>query len=181
MRAFTAAAALVATLTAQTALAAEPPCLTPGEFTALSTYALPSMITGTTQRCAASLPADAWLKRNGPALAQRYARIRPAAWTRAKPAVLKLAGSTGGQTAEVFRAMPDANLQQMADAFIEGLVTQRVPADRCSVIDRMVRLVSPLPPENTAELIGLTVGLTSRSTGGGRFGALRICAPAAQP
>lgn len=164
-------------ISAQPALAAEPPCLTPGEFTALSTYALPSMITGTAQRCAASLPADAFLKRSGPALAQRYARIRPSAWANARPAVLKLAGSTGGQTADLFKSMPDANLQQMADAFIEGLVTQRVPADRCGTIDRLVRLLSPLPPENTAELIGLTVGLSSRAGGGGRFGALKICAP----
>ena len=55
------------------AQAAEPPCLTPSEFTALSNYALPSVINGTSERCATVLPGDAWLKRNGAQLAARYA------------------------------------------------------------------------------------------------------------
>jgi hypothetical protein len=61
------------------AQATEPPCLTATEFTALSSYALPSIITGTTERCAAALPADAWLRRNGGQLAARYAAGKPAA------------------------------------------------------------------------------------------------------
>jgi hypothetical protein len=156
------------------ACAAEPACLTPAEFTALSTFAMPSIINGTAARCAPSLPADAYLKRSGGQLAARYAQIRPAAWPSAKPAVLKLAASGSAQAADLIRSMPDANLQQMADAFIEGLVTQRVPAARCGAIDRLVRLLSPLPPENTAEVIALAVGLTSKA-GRARFGNLSIC------
>ena len=39
--------------------AAEPPCLTTGEFTALAGYALPASIDGVARRCSAALPADA--------------------------------------------------------------------------------------------------------------------------
>ena len=160
------------------AQAAEPPCLTPVEFTALSTYALPGMISGTAQRCAPALPAEAFLKRGSGEMVQRYARVQGPAWSAAKPAVLKLVAFGNPQLAETFKAMPDANLQQMAGAFIEGMVTQRVPLERCGAIDRLLRLLAPLPPENTAELIALGVGLSSRS-GRARFGNLSICPAAA--
>ena len=55
-------AALALSLTPIAAQAAEPPCLTSSEFTALSSYALPSIITGTTEHCATTLPANAWLR-----------------------------------------------------------------------------------------------------------------------
>jgi hypothetical protein len=155
--------------------AAGQPCLTSAEFTALSNYALPSIITGTTQRCAASLPADAWLRRNGNQLAARYAAAKPAAWPAAKSAFLKLGGNgANNETAGLIRSLPDNSQQQMADLFIAGLVSQRLPIDRCGVIDRLVRLLAPLPQENTAELIALAAGLAAK-TGRARLGDLRIC------
>ena len=80
MRRFALALAALLAPVSGLAAAAEPPCLSPGEFGALSTYSLPSLISGTTQRCAASLPADAWLRANGGGLADRYASLRPRAW-----------------------------------------------------------------------------------------------------
>lgn len=157
------------------AQAAEPPCLTSAEFTALSSYALPSIITGTAERCAASLPADAWLKRNGNQLAARYAAGKSAAWPTAKAAFLKLGGSAGnGEAANLLKSLPDSSQQQMADLLISGMVGQQLPVERCSVIDRLVRLVAPLPPENTAELIAVAAGLGAK-TGRARFGNLSIC------
>lgn len=157
------------------AQAAEPPCLTPAEFTALSSYALPSIITGTTERCAASLPTNAWLKRNGSQLAARYALGKSAAWPAAKTAFFKLAGTgANNEVGGLIKGMPDNSLQQMADAFISGLVSQRLPTERCGVIDHLVRLLAPLPTENTAELIALTAGLGAR-TGRARLGSISIC------
>lgn len=157
------------------AQAAEPPCLTPAEFTALSSYALPSIITGTTERCAASLPANAWLKRNGSQLAARYATGKPAAWPTAKSAFFKLAGTgANNEAAGLIRGMPDSSQQQMADAFISGLVSQKLPTERCGVIDQLVRLLAPLPAQNTAELIAVAAGLGAR-TGRARLGSISIC------
>jgi hypothetical protein len=155
--------------------AAEPPCLTSAEFTALSSYALPSIITGTTDRCAASLPANAWLKRNGSQLAARYAAGKSRAWPAAKTAFLKLAGNgASNDAAGLIKSMPDSSQQQMADAFISGLVGQRLPTERCSVVDNLVRLLAPLPPENTAELIAVAAGLGAQ-TGRARIGSFSIC------
>jgi hypothetical protein len=156
------------------AQAAEPPCLTAREFTDLSSYALPSIITGTAERCSASLGPNAFLKRDGGALASRYAAAKPAAWPGAKSAFFKLSGGANSDAASLFRNMPDNKLQPMVDSLVEGLIAQQVPAERCRTIDTAVRLLSPLPPQNTAELIALAVGLGSRG-GGGKLGKLTLC------
>lgn len=172
MRSLAAIALLLSPIAAQ---AAEPPCLTPAEFTALSNYALPSIITGTAERCAASLPADAWLRRNGNQLAARYAVGKPAAWPTAKAAFFKIGGATANaDAANLLRTLPDSSLQPMLDGLISGMVGQQVPPERCGVIDRLVRLLAPLPPENTAELIAVAAGLGARS-GRAKVGNFRIC------
>lgn len=155
--------------------AAEPPCLTAGEFTSMISYAMPSVISGTTARCSAALPADAWLRRNGSQLAARYAQGKAETWPGAKAAFLKLsAGGTNKEAGDLLRGMPDQTLQQLVDGMVEGLVGQKLPTERCATVDRVIRLLSPLPPENTAELIGLAVGLGSRG-GNARMGSIAIC------
>jgi hypothetical protein len=168
-------AALLLTLAPLAAQAAEPPCLTSAEFSALSVYALPSIITGTGERCAASLPADAWLKRNGGQLAARYASGKAAAWPQAKAAFFKFsAGTANGEATNMLKSLPDTSLQPMLDALIAGMVGQQVPPERCGAISRLVQLLSPLPPENTAELIALAAGLGAKS-GRAKLGSFSLC------
>lgn len=174
MRRLTAVLCALLTVTPAIAEAAEPPCLTPAEFTALAEYALPSMISGTAQRCAAALPSSAYLPREGAQLAERYAQRRSGAWPGAKAAFLKLSATSNADANTIIRALPDPSLQQMLASLMEGLVAQQVPLDRCTTIDRVISLVAPLPPQNTAELIALAVGLGSK-TGQAKVGALSIC------
>lgn len=173
MRRFTAAAAFL-TLAPTLAQAAEPPCLSPGEFTALAEYALPSIISGTSQRCASTLAPGAYLRRNGPQLAQRYAERKPAAWPGAKAAFLKLSASTNADANNLIRTLPDASLQQMLGSLMEGMVSQQVPLERCGTIDRLIGLLSPLPAQSTAEVIALAVGLGAKA-GRTRLGAISVC------
>lgn len=172
MRRFIAASMLMLAVPAQAVAA---PCLTPAEFTAVTTYTLPSMIRGASQRCASQLGADAYLRRNGESLASRYAARRTSAWPGAKAAFLKLsAAAAGGETGNLIRNLPDTSMQPMLDALMEGMVAQRLPLDRCGTIDRMIGLLSPLPPESAAELIAVAVGLGAKS-GGGKLGAISLC------
>ena len=157
-----------------TARAAEPPCLSPGEFTSLAGYALPSIINGTNQRCSIVLPADAWLPKNGNRLAGRYAQGKSASWPGAKAAFLKLSSSTNSDANALLRDMPDGSLQQILDATMEGMVSQTIKPERCTMIDKVVRLLSPLPPENASELIAVLVGLKSKSSDT-TLGKIRIC------
>lgn len=156
------------------ALAATPPCLTPAEFTAMARYALPSVITGAADRCASSLPASAYLKSSGQQLAGRYTPGKTAAWAGAKAAFLKLSTGTNPDAARVLQSLPDTSLRQMADGLMSGMVAQHLPTERCGSVDRLVQLLSPLPPENAAELIALAVGLGAKS-GRAKVGNVAIC------
>jgi len=166
-------AALALAILPGLAQAAEPPCLSAGEFASLAGYTMPSIISGTTQRCAATLPPGAYLRTSGGELSARYARRKAGEWPGAKSAFLKLAAGSP-DTARIFQTMPDESLQKVVDAMVEGMVSQQIPLERCTAIDRIVRLLSPLPPENTAELIAVTVGLGSK-TGGGKLGKIGVC------
>ena len=156
------------------ARAAEPPCLTGAEFASLAGYSLPSVISGTTQRCSASLGADAYLKRNGTQLAARYAERKAANWPGAKAAFMKLSATKNEDANKLLSSMPDPSLQQMIDAVMEGMVSQQIKPERCGAIDNVVRLLAPLPPANTAELIALAVGLGTKS-GQGKVGSITLC------
>jgi hypothetical protein len=167
-----AAAALLAA--PQLAAAAEPACLSPREFTALSTYALPSVIGGTSRACAAQLPASAFLRRSGADLAARYAAGKERAWPEAKAAFLKMSGERDPGAAQLFAGMPDDALRQVADAAFAGIVAGQIKPDSCTAIDRVVALLSPLPAENTAELIALAAGLGAK-TGEAKVGKFALC------
>ncbi|MGE3691767.1 MAG: hypothetical protein AB7F98_10335 [Novosphingobium sp.] len=174
MRKCAATLAIMAMLIPGVLRAAEPPCLTAREFAAVSSYAMPAIIDGTVQRCGASLSPDSFLRRKGADLVQRYAVLKPRAWPSAKPAILKLIGSNGGDVANMLRTMPDTSLQPMADAFVSGAISQKLPLQRCGAANRVVELLSPLPPESAAELIALAAGLGARS-GQPRIGMITIC------
>lgn len=175
MHRFTAIAAALLAAAPTLAQAAEPPCLSPAEFTSLAEYALPSVISGTSQRCSATLAPGAYLRRDGQQLAQRYAEHKPAAWPGAKAAFLKLSTTGNADANNLIRTLPDASLQQMLGSLMEGLVAQQIPLERCGAIDRVIGLLAPLPAQNTAELIALAVGLGAK-TGHARLGAISICA-----
>lgn len=148
---------------ATTAQAATPPCLSAAEFTAVSTYAMPVAIEAVTERCAAQLGTGAFLKTDSKRLAARYAATSRAAWPGAKAAFLKVGVGGNPEAASLFGAMPDETLQPMVDGVLASAIAQKLPTDRCAAIDRLVRLLSPLPPENTAELIALAAGLGAKS------------------
>lgn len=181
MRRLTAPIAILAAVLAAVpgmAQAAEPPCLTPGEFTSLAGYTLPSIINGTTQRCATTLAPGAYLRTSGKSLSARYAAQKGKHWPGAKAAFLKLSATGNTDTGKLFRDMPDPSLQGILDAMMEGMVSQQIPLERCSTIDRVVGLLAPLPPENTAELIALAVGLGAKAgadKGPAKVGKLAIC------
>lgn len=169
------AMALLATIPSA-AQAADTQCLTAREFSALAGYALPSVISGTSQRCGPSLGPKAFLRTSGKELANRYAARKANDWPAAKSAFLKLS-STSPDAAGAFKGMPDASLQQVLSAMMEGMVAQQIPLDRCGAIDDLVRLLSPLPAQNTAELIALAVGLGAKSTKAksAKVGPINLC------
>ncbi|MCW1403291.1 hypothetical protein OKA06_13535 [Novosphingobium sp. MW5] len=171
MRAVTYTLALLSLTGSQVAAAAET-CLTPREATAVASYALPAVISGTSQRCGPVLGKDAYLTKEGAKLAARYSARKAAVWPEAKAALLKVGGA--GEMTEAVRKLPDATVQPLVDSLVTGLVVEQMPTDRCSPVDRALWLLSPLPPENTAELIALSLGLMAQGKNP-RIGKIAIC------
>lgn len=154
---------------------AQAPCLTPSEVSSLVSYAMPSVIEGTAKRCATALAPNAFLRTDGERLAARYSQRKDAAWPRAKAAFMKIGNSDDSNGAEFFRNMPDKVQRDMLDVIIPGLVSQEIGLDKCLDLDNFARLLAPLPPENTAELVGLVAGLASKPGDDSKPGKLRIC------
>lgn len=152
------------------AAAAEPVCLTHEEATSLLTYALPQAIEGTSKRCASVLPADAFLRRSSGDLIARYSGQKARYWPKAKPAFFKALGSDAANT---LRALPDQTTQQLADTFVEGFVSQQIALKSCDKLDLAIDLLSPLPPENTAGLIALTMEIAGEAEP--RLGKIALC------
>ena len=173
-RALICLAALALPLAGVAQAAEAPPCLTAPEFTALAGYTMPSIITGLGKSCATALPPGAYLRGNGDALAARYASAKPAAWPGAKAAFLKLSTGAKGGVIDMVRTMPDDQQQVLVDTLVAGAVAQHMAPARCAPVSEMLRLLSPLPPESTAEIVGLTVGLGSK-LGEAHFGQISIC------
>ncbi len=168
------ALAAIALIAPGIAAAATPPCLTAGEFAALSTYALPDIIRGTAQRCSPLLPSNAYLSRDGEALARRYDSGKDRAWPGARSAFLKLSLQIDPKAQPALAGMSDASLRPLADGFVAGLVDQRLPADRCQAFDRLAMLLSPLRPDHAARLVALASGLSAKSRRN-RIGPITIC------
>ena len=177
-----AAAALVAL--PGMAQAAEPPCLNAGEFSALATYALPGVVGDVTQRCAATLPANAFLPGNGETLARRYGESAVHAWPAAKLAFLKLSAGAGPDAVAMLSGMPDDSLQQLVSTLATQFAGQKLPTEHCDTIDAATRNLAPLPPENIGQLLALVVsrvGKAAPAAGSGRLGKLAICSATPAP
>lgn len=173
MHRLAAAAALVLAITPGIAAAAEPVCLTKREATSLIAYALPQAISGATKRCETTLPADSYLRLHGAELAARYGTQQDRYWPQAKPAILKAVSAKGGGTADLARSLPDESLRQLANTFVEGFVSQRIATKSCDKLDAAIDLLSPLPPENTAGLIALTIEVASTTEP--KLGNVTLC------
>jgi hypothetical protein len=159
--------------------AAEAPCLTRQEFSGLASFVLPSVMEGAIERCRPYLDEGAYLTISGSKLVDRYEARKVQNWPVAKAAFLKISGETNGKANDLLKILPDDALQDMLDITFEGLASQEIPTDKCGTIDEFTRLLAPLPPENTWEIIRLVVSLAGKpekdSKAKSPLGKLSIC------
>lgn len=147
-------ASLPAPLAAQTAL----PCLTPGEAQAIISVTLPDIISGATTKCGPVNGATSFLSSNGRNLAERYRPTAMTAWPAARPALKKLAGPDGS----LLDMMSDENLRLFSSTLVATAVLKSIDPRQCGDIDRIMRAVAPLPPENMSMLVGILLEIMAR-------------------
>ena len=74
--------------------------------------------------------------------------------------------------------LPDNAVQPFVEAMVSEMVSGEIKPDQCTAIERGVRILSPLPPENTAELVTFILVMTDKPKPG-KTSAFPICKPAA--
>lgn len=169
-RPLAAALALTALACAQTAAAAPAPapCLDRQELTAIVTYALPSAMDSAMTFCRPHLSPQGYLAREGRGLVQRYTVAKPAAWPQAKAALVKMAATGNDPTVSSMARLPDSALQPFAEGMVGQIVADGMKPQTCAPLEQAMRLLAPLPPENTAGLIAFVVTQTQGTRPGTR-------------
>ena len=144
IRSFMTAAALVA---ASSAGAQAPACIPQRQAEALFLAMAPAVIGTVAATCAPALPPSAILRRSVGPLTAKFAAESDAAWPLAREALRTLVGPEAG-------AMVDSELARpMVTAMVAPLLAKEVKLKDCGSIDRVLRLIDPLPARNTAGLV----------------------------
>jgi hypothetical protein len=172
-------AALASLACSEIAMAADAPCLSEHEVTSLVTYALPVVMDSAIKTCRPQLAPGGYFATQGAALVQRYAAHKSMAWPEAKRALLKIGGNDD-KMKDMVASLSDEALQPFAEGLVAQLVTKGIKPKQCIAIERATRLLSPLPPENTAELLTFVIVLAERpklrsAVGAPRNSELPIC------
>ncbi|HTG38388.1 hypothetical protein [Sphingomonas sp.] len=160
--------ALPASVAAQTRSAAT--CLTEREGESVLLYLAPDLLAQTNRICAPILPANAYLRRSGATLGQRYAGVSAEAWPAARTAIAKIAGP------DVAPLLDSAFAAPAVASLVAPLVAAEITASDCPRLDRILSLMAPLPPRNVAGLAVAFLQLAGdRDRKAGRRPALPIC------
>jgi len=166
---------LVAAAMIASPAAAQRACLTAGEAESIALVALPEIVRETGRVCAASLPATSLVRRtSGPFLA-KYQAQADRAWPAARRAITKLSDPGVELLLQSEYARP-----LLVTLLVPQLVGRIAPAD-CPTIDRLTKLLEPLPPRNTAGVVVATLQFLKAEKAKGRASVadvpdLPICA-----
>ena len=92
-------------------------------------------------------------------------------------------GGNDAKMKDLVATLSDEALQPFAEGIVAAMVTKGIKPGQCKAIERATRLLSPLPPENTAEIVTFILVIADKPKVRGAVGAskksdLPIC-PAA--
>lgn len=149
-------------------------CLSEDEVNGLVGYALPSVIDGAMRACKPHLSSNGYFATRGSEFLTRYSARKDQNWPVAKGAFLKLGGAKDAQMVNTIKSLPDSALQPFVEGMVSEMVGGEIKASQCTAIERGVRILAPLPPENTAELIAFVVVLADKPKNG-KPSAMPIC------
>lgn len=149
-----AAASLLAASSA--AAAAPPACVTRAEAADLGLFLMPVLIDGVSAKCRTTLPADAFLVRDGRALSQRLDADGARRWPGARRAFEKISGD------ELPAFLSDDTAQRLAREGVAAEVLKDIKTKDCADIDEVASILAPLPTENIGRMIALFLSFADK-------------------
>lgn len=154
--------AVLAVSLASAAPAATPEnCVSETEAIAIFAAIMPDMIGGLRDKCAAHLPANAYLVESGKTLIARYKVLADQRWPTAKLAFGRIAGGDEELTSK----MPDQFLRPLIGSVVGAELIKDFKVQDCPGANRIIESLAPLPPENVAVLIGTIIVLADKEKG----------------
>jgi len=141
------AAALALAAVIVSPAAAQSACITAPEAEAMTLVALPDIIRETGRVCASQLPAASLVRNQSSVLIGKYQVEADRAWPTARAAIVKLSDPAVDALLQSDYARP-----LLTSLLVPQIVGRIAPRD-CGTIDRLVSLLQPLPPRNTAGIV----------------------------
>ena len=166
---FALCAAMIALPAVAGAQAAQKPCITPAQNEAVTAYVMPSLATEMARKCAPSLGTSAYLTASAQRLSQEWQAGADKAWPTARTVVTELAnlplapGSSG-----------DAFAKMVLAPALAGKIAFEMDAQACSVTDRLLEQLEPLPAQNLAAVLALALEVGSQQAGQAQL-PFRVC------
>lgn len=165
IRWFAPALAVAALGQAQVA-AAQQACIAPADLGDTMVYAMPIAYDAARIACVREFKSDGFMARNGDRFIAGFRARQNAAWPgafRTMKAVLSdqsVAGELGDiDIIALAQAMPENNLRPFVDGLMGQMIAQEITPKSCGKIERGLELLSPLPVDNVAGLMGFMVEL----------------------
>lgn len=143
--------ALAALALVATPATAQIRCITTPEAEAMALVAMPDILHETGKLCASRLPARSLLRGDTTPLVARYQVEADRAWPTVQSAIVKLSDPMVDVLLQSQYARP------MLTTLIVPLIVGRIAVEDCGTIDRLVTLLEPLPPRNTAGIVVVTL------------------------
>ncbi len=154
-------------------------CITQDEARDLVLFAMPEALSGLIDHCKPHVAKGGFFETGGSTMVEKYRATSGPAWPNARNAFFKLGNNDG--KLDALKKMPEEGQKGMINLGLQMAVGE-MKTDGCARIERVVGALSPLPPENTAYLVGelIAIGMASRAPSG--KSKLNMCpvAPAAK-
>jgi hypothetical protein len=155
------------------AIAAES-CVTAAEAQSIMTAVIPDVLDGVMKQCAPSLTSTGFFKKSGPGMVSRYRVSGDKAWPEARKAFFKMSGND--KSMATLNALPDDMVKGLISIGIASAMADDIKPTDCPKVERVVEALAPLPPENTATLIGVFMEMgASRSADSKSPKGFKIC------
>lgn len=161
------AVVLALSITTPAIAARKTECVTEADNAAVFGSMMPDLIEGLRDKCAAHLPADAFLVASGNALIDQYKAHADQRWPAAKRAFARASGHE-----EIAAELPDEVLRPLVGSIVGFEMLKSVKVKDCAGANRIVENLAPLPPENVAAMLSAIVGLTEKD---GEQRQVQIC------
>ncbi len=126
----------------------------PEEVEAAVRYALPYAFDGYLTKCAAGLDADGYSFSNAEQLRAKFSDGSDAYWPDAKAFLLEMASSEADGMGSVLGMLGDDELKPFVNGVVAALTAEELKVESCSVIERALEIIDPLPADNVAALFG---------------------------